>query len=273
MTVTQERPLLAHAGRSAPVRQAPQATSLTAPGRYRELELFQQRLLAALAAHGGEASTTSLAAAAHAPEGVVRGRMIRLCEIGMARQTPGGWQLEPSVAGLAAEDLRRSLHVALVLPQEDLLRPPCDSHSERLIYRVCLALFQDSVVLPNVPLSRVIDPGAAAPCLEARDLEFLRHPNAALDIVVLSRITLMPALAIEADGPQHDGATQTERDGRKNRVCRVAGLPLVRVRMRERMSEDVLAHHLGRALGEVARLARPGQRGHDELASAISRLA
>ncbi|AIZ44595.1 hypothetical protein QR90_05055 [Deinococcus radiopugnans] len=267
--MTSPVPVLSHAKAVTPLRQPGRV--MEAAGRYQMLELYQRRLLAALAAHQGEVPNDVVAAAVKMPPGVTWGRMVRLCELGMARQSRVGWALEEAVADLARQDLKTSVHVALILPQPDLLRLPCDSLTERRVYTVCLALFAGCPVLPNVPLTRVIDAEAASPFLDASDQRFLTSRGAALDVVVLGA-GLMPVLAIEADGPQHDMEPQLGRDARKNRICRVAGLPLARVRVRQQMSEDVLAHHLGRALASAARDARMGQRGHEELALALSRL-
>lgn len=270
----QGKPLLNHAGRITPVRGSsvnPTPAPIGSRARYMSLELRQRRLLAALAAHDGEVPNDVLATAVQTPPGVAFGLMVRLCEAGLARQTLAGWQLEDWVLPLAREDLASSVHVALVIPQDDLLRPPCDSVTERRIFRVCLHLFEGSVVLPNVPLARVIDPDAASHYLDGDDRKFLANPSSQVDIVILGK-SLLPVLAIEADGPQHDVDPQHSRDARKNRILRVAGLPLARLRVREQMSDDVLAHHLGRALWEAARIARPSHRGHVELARALSRI-
>ena len=268
------KPLLTHAGRITPVRGSSVDPTTPPPGaraRYMSLELRQRRLLAALAAHDGEVPNDVLATAVQTPPGVAFGLMVRLCEAGLALQTPAGWQLEDWVLPLAREDLASSVHVALVIPQDDLLRQPCDSVTERRVFRVCLNLFEGSVVLPNVPLSRVVDPDAASHYLDGEDRKFLAHPSTQVDIVVLGQ-SLLPVLAIEADGPQHDVDPQHSRDARKNRILRVAGLPIARLRVRDQMSDDVLAHHLGKALWEAARIARPSQRGHVELARALSRV-
>lgn len=267
----QEQPPLTHAGRILTRRENGDPTAAGARSRYMALELGQRRLLAALARQNGEAPHDVLAAAVASPAGVVFSLMTRLCERGLAVQTPGGWKLQGWVTPLAREDMTRSVHVALSIPQDDLLRPPCDSVMERRIFEACLQLFEGSVVLPNVPLARVVDVAAAAPYLDQADRTFLENPLTQLDIVVL-RKGLLPVLAIEADGTQHDAGPQYARDARKNRILHVAGLPMVRLRVRDRMSDDLLTRHLGRALWEAARIARPSQRGHVELARALSRV-
>ncbi|AXH00602.1 DUF2726 domain-containing protein (plasmid) [Deinococcus wulumuqiensis] len=156
-------------------------------------------------------------------------------------------------------------------PRTTCCAPPCDSATERRVFEVCLHLFEGSVVLPNVPLARIVETDAARHYLDQEDQKFLGNPATQVDIVVLGK-NLLPVLAIEADGPQHDLDPQHSRDARKNRILRVAGLPIARLRVRARMSDDVLAHHLGKALWEAARIARPSHRGHVELARALSRL-
>ncbi|GBF03896.1 hypothetical protein DAERI_010068 [Deinococcus aerius] len=264
---------LTHAGQVTPVRQATTARVQGAPARYRELELRHRRLLAVLAAHDGEVPTDVLAAAVKVPPKVVFGLMVRLCEVGMAQQTVHGWRLEPCVAPLAKADLNESVFVSLVLPVPDLLRPPCDSTLERRIFAAVVLLFAGCAVVPNVTLSHVVDAEAARPFLGEPALKFLQSRHAELDVVVYGARTLLPILAVEADGPQHDAPVQAGRDRLKDSICRVAALPLLRVRIDARTSVDTLMHRLGRALHEVARAPRVEQRGHQELAEALARLA
>lgn len=122
-------------------------------------------------------------------------------------------------------------------------------------------------------LSDVIDATQARPHLGAAEHRFLIHPASELDAVVYSGYTLLPILAVEADGPQHDHEPQAGRDGLKNAICRLADLPLMRVRIDGQVSDDVLMHRLKRAIHPVAKSPRPGHRGYAELAEALARLA
>lgn len=271
MTVPEFAPRLSHAGQRTPLRTAPNRL-LNAPARYHELEFRHRRLLVVLAAYDSEVPEAMIAAASRLPVHVARGWLIRLSEIGMVRQLPGGWQLEEAITPLAQNDLAQSVHVALLLPRADLLRPPGDSTVERRLYLACLSIFAPSPVLLGVRLARLVDEEAARPYLSPEDLTFLTNPHAQLDIVICSP-SLMPVLAIEADGPQHDVPPQVDRDRRKNRICRVAGLPLVRLRVRPQLSDESLRYHLGRSLSALAQQTRLSERGHEELARALSRLA
>lgn len=144
-------PLLSHAGRMAPLRPAP-TTPVPPAGsqaRYMALELRQRRLLAALAAHDGEVPNDVLASAVRSPPGVAFGLMVRLCEIGTAVQTAAGWKLEDWVLPLAREDLARSVHLAMIIPQIGLLRPPCDSRTERRVFEVCTRLLGAASSFPT----------------------------------------------------------------------------------------------------------------------------
>lgn len=263
---------LTHAGHVTPLREASPARVLGAPARYQELELRHRRLLAALAAHDGAVPNAHLAAAVNIPPKVVFGLMVRLCEVGMARQTPQGWELEDAIVPLAQADLSESVHIALVLPATDVLRLPCASDGERGVLQALVHLFPGCAVMSNVLLSHVVDAGAARAHLGEPAYQFLRT-RAELDAVVYSGTTLKPVLAVETDGPQHDVPPQDGRDGLKNTICRVAGLPLLRVRVYKATSQEALMRRLGRALHEVARSPRVEQRGHQEFAEALARLA
>ena len=65
--------------------------------------------------------------------------------------------------------------------------------------------------------------------LGEQDRAFLASSGSHLDVLVEHAGTGQPLLALELDGPQHRESPQRERDVRKDRILRVAGLPLLRV--------------------------------------------
>lgn len=76
-----------------------------------------------------------------------------------------------------------------------------------------------------LPLHRVVqrEPGEIIP---QRDKKYLQTSE--LDFVVYNPESY-PEFAVEFDGPIHQEAEQRRKDVRKNRICEMAGLPLVRI--------------------------------------------
>lgn len=150
---------------------------------------------------------------------------------------------------------------------------PYDSVCEGRIFATAVRLFSGCAVVPNVTLSHVVAPELARRFLGEPAARSLQSRHAELDLVVYGVETTLPILAVETDGPQPDAPPQAGRDRLTDTVCRVAGLPLVRVRIDERVSDSVLGHRLGRELHQAARSLLMGQRGHEELVAALSWLA
>ncbi|WP_261665410.1 DUF2726 domain-containing protein [Deinococcus sp. Marseille-Q6407] len=240
----------------------------SATGQYQRLDLYQRHMLCALARAGGEMSTSSLAT----DMDLIRSRMSQLSGAGMVIQVPGGWKLTSAARPIAQADARASMHVSLIVAQPNMLLQPCESYHERMIYKVCIQLFTGCPVILNVPLHRVINADTISRFLNEEDMRFATHPSAHFDVVVLGATSLRPILAIEADGDQHNHPDQVAQDTKKNRICHVVGLPLVRVRIRTQINEEKVVRQPGSQLTRLARAARPEHRGHEELASALTGL-
>nr|WP_281416203.1 DUF2726 domain-containing protein [Deinococcus aestuarii] len=120
---------------------------------------------------------------------------------------------------------------------------------------MCREAFFPHPVAARVPLRRVLDVQVMNSLLDEADQSFLAHGSAHLDLLVEDHLTAAPLLALELDGPQHRESPQRERDARKNRILRVAGLPLLRLWTDEREppAEGLLRALLGWRLREAQR--------------------
>lgn len=90
------------------------------------------------------------------------------------------------------------------------------------------ALLQDSEFLayPELPLNKVIE-AEKGDDISKKEQGTLN--KASLDFVVYNRASL-PQFAIEFDGPSHETYEKKQQiDARKNRLCGLAGLPLLRI--------------------------------------------
>jgi hypothetical protein len=115
---------------------------------------------------------------------------------------------------------------------------PLLNHSERRTYAALTAALADTGMSVHAQM-RCID--ALRGHIDERDLkspsrelglldgsEYGYALRAHFDFVVLDH-DLEPVLAVEFDGPSHTDPVQVARDCRKNRLCFIAGLPLLRV--------------------------------------------
>lgn len=93
-------------------------------------------------------------------------------------------------------------------------------------------------VLVNVRLSDAIgkDPAEVLP---QEDFDFLTRAH--LDFLIVTNTRPAdPVFAIEFDGPHHSYTVQIERDIRKNRLCKEADLPLLRIELSDIQEYDKL---------------------------------
>jgi hypothetical protein len=95
--------------------------------------------------------------------------------------------------------------------------------------------------------------------LSSEDFDFLTRAH--LDFLLATAPPAAePLFAVEFDGPHHDGRVQAGRDVRKNRLCRMADLPLLRLR-----AEDTQEHERVTLLDYMLERYCAWQREHEEI--------
>src|SRR5690606_27212907 len=99
---------------------------------------------------------------------------------------------------------------------------------------------------------------------------FNYYLKAHVDLCVVSTADYLPLVGFEIDSRYHDGEKQQVRDGRKNDIFRVGGVPLLRVRAHGEPTEAALTEDIIRGirgLGEA--LHRTPTTGLKNLAAEI----
>ncbi len=105
---------------------------------------------------------------------------------------------------------------------------------ERKFYETLLKQINqnDYVVLPQVPLSRIIE-------VEKRGKEFWRYHNRInkkiVDFVVFKKPYYEPVMVIEYDDSSHNRKDRKKRDEFVNRVLKKANLPIIHVKYGEKV--------------------------------------
>lgn len=233
--------------------------------RYAELTPPDRRLLLILGAGGQPRSADELAQALDATPEALQGRLRGLVALDMVEARTDGWTLTEAIRVRVRQDLNVAVGARLVVACQNRVRPSGLTVGERVLARLCWSLFTPHLVLTRVPLRQVLDVQAISALLDEQDRAFLSHSGTHLDVLVEDGGTGQPLLALELDGPQHWESPQRDRDVRKDRILRVAGLPLLRVWTdeleppEEPMLRALLGWRLRAALGDEGfRAACPG---------------
>lgn len=166
------------------------------------------------------------------------------------------------------------------LAREDVQKP---AKQEVLPYRVSDRFMSPAELSFYHALNAAVDPQQAVICPKVGlgDLFFVSRPRRSpeyrryrnkidkkhVDFVLCDPKTMRPLLAIELDDASHERADRIRRDTLVNRIFRVAGLPLLHVRVKatynvEKMRADLaklLAGAATRQSGSHAPIARAGE--------------
>lgn len=241
--------------------------------RYGELEPRDRILLLALEAQGGAADVTTLAQVTSRDPGYVQTRLSALAAMELIQEVAGRWEIVQDLRSRVRRDLDASVGARVVLRSENTVRCPAPHAGERVLRSLCREVFAPHVVRPRVPLRQVLDVQAMNSLLDEGDRAFLANGSVHLDVVVEDAQTEQALLALELDGPQHDRSPQLERDARKDRILRVAGLPLLRLWTceAEPPGEEMLRALLGWRLQGALRDPGFRQACHPALRGALER--
>lgn len=109
----------------------------------------------------------------------------------------------------------------------DFRRNACASQQEREFLRAVRQFFPSLQAYPNMPLKNFIDIDKLEAAIPAR---VRSYAWAAHVDVLLCTADEDPVAGIELDSVHHDAEEVAERDELKNRLFKLAGLPLVRIR-------------------------------------------
>jgi very-short-patch-repair endonuclease len=130
-------------------------------------------------------------------------------------------------------------------------RPLMNRSEHEMYLRLLRAAPEGCMVLAQVQMSSF---------LKARGLEgkerwhyLNRIIRLSLDFIVVDARTMWPVAGIELDGPTHRGggafmSGQMDADARKSQAMESAGLPLLRVSTRQRVSNEELGEWMTRSL-------------------------
>ena len=82
--------------------------------------------------------------------------------------------------------------------------------------------------------------------LNDRECEYAMNPATHLDFLIFNRISKQPVLVVEVDGYDfhNEGTVQASRDGLKDRILEMYGIPMVRFRTNGSREREILIDKL-----------------------------
>ena len=120
--------------------------------------------------------------------------------------------------------------------------------SENLMYALITDIFKEKAcsgldVVCHTPLRMLLK---NLSLLNDRECEYAMNPATHLDFLIFNRISKQPVLVVEVDGYDfhNEGTVQASRDGLKDRILEMYGIPMVRFRTNGSREREILIDKL-----------------------------
>jgi tetratricopeptide (TPR) repeat protein len=232
----------------------------TAVDRFPDINQYERRILAAIATFPAFQSLKELAQLSGTSEQYINRSFQKLVDGAMVIDGPDNqYRVNPWILPFVEKERTHSLATKIIHADKTIAyKAIFNSRMEYAIYKVMIGLFPNHLVFPNMSLQSVFQYERILPLVDRETFGY--YLKAHVDLCVVSTANYLPLIGFEIDSRYHDGEKQQVRDGRKNDLFRLGGVPLVRVRaygepteavLRERIIEDI------HSLGEVLRRAPP----------------
>lgn len=110
----------------------------------------------------------------------------------------------------------------------NLYKPIFYHESEITLYRALLELFPQYFIFPNISLVTIFDVDKLKKLLEPRIINYMFKAH--VDFAIVNTSTYLPIIALEKDSFYHDTDSGIQKDEMKNKIFKVGGIPLIRIR-------------------------------------------
>lgn len=196
----------------------------------------------------------------------------RLVDEGMVLETPEGYEINPHIKHLVEQESKHAILARIIRTGDSkaAVKQVFNSEREYTIYHAMVQLCPNHLVFPNCGLQSIFSYDRMKELL-ASD-EFSYYLMASVDIVVVSTTTYLPLLAVEVDSVYHDTPKQLERDGRKDRIFGVGGVPLMRLRPVGSPSAETIRSQVAEHVDELVRTVRDDMPGYEQTVSLLQDL-
>lgn len=201
----------------------------TAPDRWPQVESPGRNVLAALV-QVNEFNFDHLAKLTGMTRDWAERHYKKLVRLGMVvEDEEGNWQINPHIKHLIERERSHAVATQIIRADDSVLyKPIFNSKAEYEIYQILIALFPNQLVFPNMALMAVFQYERMREILDRITFEYFM--KAQVDFCITHAGTYYPIIAFELDSDWHDSAKQIERDDKKNRIFKLGGVPLLRLR-------------------------------------------
>ncbi len=235
----------------------------TARDRWPDLGYYPKKLLATLTAVDGEFSVEDLADLSGQRQRYIESNVRDLLDEGMLASSPavgpiwiegtGGVRVNPHVEALARRERSHEVESRIIETDEDLkAKQVFDSDGEYEIYRTLTETFPNALVFPNMSPSAIFDYDEMKEALTGGEFKYFLQSR--VDFCIVSTGSYLPILAIEVDSHYHDQDEQKKRDEKKDKIFRVGGVPLIRLRRYGDQSNEAVASQVQEKIQELIEL-------------------
>lgn len=221
----------------------------SAPERWPQLNYYQRRLLCTLSAISEFESFDHLAELAGQDRRYVPRHYEKLQEWGMLVVENGRFDVNPHVRELVERERSHAVYTHIIHTDGRIaFKPIFNSRNEYRFYQSLLEIFPNNLVFPNMALQAIFSFDRMKELLDSE--EFGYYLRASVDFCITSTATYLPIVAFEADSYWHDTERQKERDAIKDKIFRLGGVSLIRLRPYGRPSENALRSDVIRSVRE-----------------------
>jgi hypothetical protein len=129
-------------------------------------------------------------------------------------------------------------------------KPIFNSPREKMVYDLLTGLFPNYLVFPNMACNTIFDYEGMKQLI-GEDDDFRHFLMAIVDFCVVSTTDYRPMVAFEVDSSYHDSPEQMEKDGLKDKIFHLGGVPLIRLRPKVQQSDPEMKREIIHAVQQA----------------------
>jgi len=202
----------------------------TARERWPQLDGYKKKILSTLNIIGECDDLQRLEQYSGTGEKYFKGNWRKLIDLGMVIQNSSGkFAVNKYIVDLVARERSHSVATTIIRADNSIaFKPIFNSRLEYTIYNILIGLFPNHLVFPNMSLQTIFQYDRMKEILDS--VKFQYYLISQVDFCITSTAHYFPIIAFEVDSTYHDSTDQQQRDGKKNEIFRLGGVPLLRLR-------------------------------------------
>lgn len=223
----------------------------TARERFPQLDFYKRRILSTLTIINSFDSFQYLAELSGTGQLYIEGNWRKLVELGMVIEDENGsYRINEYIVDLVQQERSHSVVTKLIRADNRIaFKPIFNSKLEYKIYNVMIGLFPNHLVFPNMSLQTIFQYSRIKELVDADTFKY--YLMSQTDICITSTSSYLPQIAFEIDSHYHDDEDQIKRDLKKDKIFRVGGVPLLRIRAHGQPSDAVIRNEIIKNVREL----------------------